>query len=291
MSWRLGLVDSAWFGSPWEGRAGLEHAREIGFESVDLFIGYDPADVPLDQRRELRRDLEEVGLAPWALLCTPLGLTDFNDSVRDFHIARAKRVLDLAADLGAASMMLCPGEYVFQGELLPREWEWARLVDAVRQIGEHAASRRIEIAVELLPFRFAFVNNLDSMLRLLDEVGLPQVTAAIDISHLWLQRIEPSEIARLRGRIGQVHIADCDGVHHGDLPAGTGTTPFVPYLTALREAGYVGTASVELEFPPDPSLMLEWVRAAHKGARAVLEQAGLAGQSDVRRHDRPGRVQ
>lgn len=277
MSWRLGLVDSAWFGSPWEGRAGFEHARAIGFESVDLFIGDDPADRSPEQRRALRLELEEVGLVPWALLCTPLGLTDFNDGVRSFHIARARRVVDLAVDLGAPSVMLCPGEYVFQGELLPREWEWARLVDAIRQVGSHAASRRIQIAVELLPFRFAFVNSLDSMVQLLDEVGLAEVTAAIDISHLWLRRIDPSEIERLRGRIGQVHIADCDGVRHGDLPAGTGTTPFVRYLNALSDAGYDGTASVELEFPPDPSLMLEWVTNAYQGARAVLEQAGLRG--------------
>jgi D-psicose/D-tagatose/L-ribulose 3-epimerase len=276
VSWRLGLVDSAWFGSPWEGRAGLERAKEIGFESVDLFIGYDPADLSSGERRALRREMEEVGLLPWALLCTPLGLTDFNDSVRDYHIARAKRVLDLAEELGAGSVMLCPGEYVFQGELLPREWEWARLVEAVREVGEHAASRRIEIAVELLPFRYAFINSLDSMVRLLEEVGLVGVTAAIDISHLWLQRIEPSEIARLGQRIGQVHIADCDGVHHGDLPAGRGTTPFVPYLVALRDAGYDGAASVELEFPPDPSQMLEWVTEAHRGARDVLKRAGLA---------------
>ena len=143
VSWRLGLVDSAWFGSPWEGRAGFEHARRIGFESIDLFVGYDPADRSAEERRTLSRDLDRAGLPPWALLCTPLGLTDFNDGVRSFHIARAKRVLDLAGELGAPSMMLCPGEYVFQGELLPREWEWARLVDAVRQIGEHAAEKRI----------------------------------------------------------------------------------------------------------------------------------------------------
>jgi len=277
VNWRLGLVDSAWFGSPWAGRAGLERTKEIGFESVDLFIGYDPGDLSSGERRALRLEIEDVRLLPWALLCTPLGLTDFNDSVRTYHIARAKRVVELGVELGAESVMLCPGEYVFQGELLPREWEWARLVEAVREIGEHAAARRIEIAVELLPFRHAFVNSLDSMVRLLDEVGLAGVTAAIDISHLWLQRIDPSEIGRLGHRIGQVHIADCDGVHHGDLPAGRGTTPFVPYLVALREAGYEGTASVELEFPPDPSQMVEWVTEAHSGARAVLEQAGLAG--------------
>ena len=279
MDWRLGLVDSAWFGSPWEGRPGLEQTKEIGFEAIDLFVGYDPGELPVEELRARRRALDEVGLPVWALLCTPLGLADFNDGVRRYHIERAKRVADLAAELGAESLMLCPGEYVFQQELLPPEWEWRRLVEAVREIGERAASRRLEVAIELLPFRYAFVNSIDAMERLLDEVAVDCVTAAIDISHLWLRRIEPAEIARLRGRIGQVHIADCDGVHHGDLPAGMGTTPFVSYLEALREAGFAGTASVELEFPPDPERMLEWVAEAYRGSLAVLEQACLRGTS------------
>ena len=277
MSWRLGLVDSAWFGSPWEGRAGLEQSKEIGFEAIDLFVGYDPADRSPADREAQRRELEEIGLPLWALLCTPLGLADFNDGVRRYHIDRSKRVVELASDLGAESFMLCPGEYVFGQELLPPEWEWARLVEAVREIGRHAGEHGLTVAVELLPFRFAFVNSVDTMVRLLDEVGLDCVTAAIDISHFWLQRIDPGELARLGGRIGQVHLADCDGVHHGDLPAGSGTTPFLDYLAAIRDAGFEGTASVELEFPPDPSRMLEWVQEAYRGSLEVLEQAGVRG--------------
>ena len=40
--WKLGLIDSAWFGSEFEGLAGLQQARRIGFDSFDLFIGFDP---------------------------------------------------------------------------------------------------------------------------------------------------------------------------------------------------------------------------------------------------------
>jgi D-psicose/D-tagatose/L-ribulose 3-epimerase len=275
MSWRLGLVDSAWFGSEWHGPPMFELTKEIGFDTVDLFVGYEPAELGQQDREELRRLIDAAGLDVWALLCTPLGLADFNDSVRRYHIDRANRVVDLAVELGSSNVMLCPGEYVFQQKLLPVDFEWGRLVDAVREIGKHAHDRNVVIAVELLPFEFAFVNSVDAMIRLLDSVEIDEVTAAIDISHFWLQRIDPAEIGGLKGRIGQVHIADCDGVRHGDLPAGMGNTPFVPYLRALAEAGYAGAASVELEFPPDPTRMREWVRAAHSGSVAALEEAGL----------------
>src|SRR5262249_20528582 len=35
-NWTLGLIDSAWFGSDYEGKDGREEAKRIGFESLDL---------------------------------------------------------------------------------------------------------------------------------------------------------------------------------------------------------------------------------------------------------------
>ena len=50
---------------------------------------------------------------------------------------------------------------------------------------------------------------------------LPEVVAAnCDISHLYLMEIDPSEVRRLAGRIAHVHLSDCDGKVHGDLPPG-----------------------------------------------------------------------
>ena len=210
------------------------------------------------------------------MICTCLGLSDFNPSVRDYHIERACNVIDLAAEFGTVrNLLFVPGDYIFQGKLLPREQEWERVVDATRQVGVKAADGGLEVAIELLPFEHAFIRTLDDMERLLDDVGLDNIKAGIDISHLWLERIPATDLARFAGRVGQVHIADCDGTNHGDLPAGRGNTPFADYLAALAEIGYRGAASVELEFPTDPSQMVEWVAEAHQGTRRLLVDGGF----------------
>ena len=109
--------------------------------------------------------------------------------------------------------------------------------------------------------------------------GLENVKVTVDISHMWLMRILPAEIGRLRGRIAHVHIADCDGINHGDLPPGRGNTPFGEYIAAIRDTGFVGTASVELEFPPDPRGMLAWVEEAYVTSLQLLTDAGVHSRS------------
>jgi sugar phosphate isomerase/epimerase len=276
-SWNLGLIDSAWAGSPWEGRAGLEKTKEIGFDTADIFVGYDPGELSAGERQTLLRDLTDVGLPIPSVVCTALGLSDFNGGVRRYHIERAKRIIDLAQDIGTVSNILfVPGEYVFQRQLIPPQREWDLVVDATREVATYAGERGLELAVELLPFDFGFIRTVDDLLRLIEAVGLENVKASIDISHLWLLRIDPSEISRLgASRLSHVHLADCDGVQHGDLPIGRGNTPFPAYLEALRDNGFAGTASVELEFPPDPARMVEWVTEAFDSAQLLLREAGV----------------
>jgi D-psicose/D-tagatose/L-ribulose 3-epimerase len=274
--WELALIDSAWHGSPYEGGRGLSLARELGYEAVDLFVGFDPGHMTATERSAYLRDVSDSGLPPLSVICTCLGLSDFNPSVRGYHIERACNVIDLGAEFDTVrNLLFVPGDYIFQGRLLPREQEWDRVVDATRQVGVRAQKRGLDVAIELLPFEHAFVRTLDDMDRLLEAVDLPNVKAGIDISHLWLERIEPQELARFAGRVGQVHVADCDGTNHGDLPPGRGNTPFEPYLRTLGEIGYTGSASVELEFPTDPSQIVAWVTEAHRGTRRLLVDSGL----------------
>lgn len=274
--WSLGLIDSAWFGSKFEGQPGREQARRIGFDSLDLFIAFDPGAMSPAERAAYAKDAQSVDLPIVSLVCTCLGLNDFNPSVRGYHIARAKSVVELAGEFPTVrNLCFVPGEYMFQQKLLPPSLEWGLVVDATRQVGQHAAERGLELAIELLPFEFAFIKSIDTMERFLDEVALENVKATIDISHMWLMRIPPAEIGRLKGRIAHVHIADCDGIHHGDLPPGRGNTPFPDYLGAIRDTGFVGAASIELEFPPDPNGMLAWVEEAHRSALQLLVDAGV----------------
>jgi len=113
------------------------------------------------------------------------------------------------------------------------------------------------------------------MLAFLDQVGLPDtVRANCDISHLHLVRTPPAEVARLAGRIEHVHVSDCDGQVHGDLPPGRGVTPIADYLAAIRDTGYDGVVSIELEYSPEPERIVEWVAEAKDATAAIMASLG-----------------
>jgi len=274
--WKLGLIDSAWFGSQYEGRPGRQEAKTIGFDSLDIFVGFDPGRMTPAERRDYVIDVEGAGLPINSFVCTCLGLSDFNPAIRSYHIERARNVLDLASEFSSArNLCFVPGEYMFQHRLVPAESEWKLVVDATQQVGRHAAARGLELAIELLPYEFAFIQTLDDMEHFLDDVGLENVKATVDISHFWLMRIPPAALTRLKGRIAQVHISDCDGLNHGDLPPGRGNTPFGEYLSAIRDAGFAGAASVELEFPQDSHQMREWVAEAYGKTLQEMRAVGV----------------
>ena len=86
--------------------------------------------------------------------------------------------------------------------------------------------------MELEPFKLSLINSVDTMLKFIDDVGLPNVLANCDISHLDLVHAPFDQVKRLKGRIAHVHLSDCDGKVHGDLPPGRGVTPIRDYLRA-----------------------------------------------------------
>jgi sugar phosphate isomerase/epimerase len=114
------------------------------------------------------------------------------------------------------------------------------------------------------------------MTRFLDDVDLPCVKANLDISHLMLAGQRPEAIEILRGRVAHVHLSDCDGKVHGDLPAGRGVVDFPPYLKAIKELDIPDrTISIELEYSPEPERIVEWVSEAYDRTAALMKSAGL----------------
>jgi sugar phosphate isomerase/epimerase len=76
-----------------------------------------------------------------------------------------------------------------------------------------------------------------------------------------------------------VHISDCDGKVHGDLPPGRGVVDFPPYLNAIKQLGIDdATVSIELEYSPEPEKIVEWVREAYDSTAALMRQAGLRNE-------------
>jgi sugar phosphate isomerase/epimerase len=101
------------------------------------------------------------------------------------------------------------------------------------------------------------------------------VKANIDISHMLLSDSPPESLAALKGRAGHVHISDCDGKVHGDLPPGRGVVPFVPYLQAIKDLDFDGAISLELEYAPDPAKIVEWVTEAYTATDKLMAEIDL----------------
>lgn len=272
----LGLINSAWAQAGRETAFGIRMTKEIGFDTIDIFA--DPLDTPEAERRLIRAECDRAGLPIVSVACVAVGLIDFNPSVQRFHADRVRAYLDMAREFGARNLLLVLGEYIWQKEVIPPAEQWATGVRHVRTLGDYAGELGLEIALELEPFHLSLLNDVESMGRFLDDVAHPAVKANLDISHLVLAKQPAALVERLRGKVAHVHISDCDGRVHGDLPPGRGVVEFGPYLEAIRGLGLDGgTISIELEYSPEPERIVEWVREAYEATASLMREAGLRG--------------
>jgi sugar phosphate isomerase/epimerase len=123
----------------------------------------------------------------------------------------------------------------------------------------------------------SLLNSIDSMARFVEECAHTRVRANIDISHLVLADCSPADLQRLKGKAIHVHISDCDGKVHGDLPPGRGIVKFSPYLQAIKSLDIKGVVSIELEYSPDPARIVEWVEEAYRETDRLMRLNDLRG--------------
>lgn len=270
---KLGLINSAWAQAGRETAWGIHKTRELGFDSIDIFA--DPLDIDVKERLLIRRECERAGLPIISICCVATGLIDFNPSVQRFHLDRVTKYLDLACEFSAHNVLLVLGEYIWNREVIRPEDQWAFAVESCLRLGDYAAELGVQIALELEPFPLSLLNNVDSMVRFIDDVHHPAVQANIDVSHLCLANVAPEELRRLKGKAIHVHISDCDGKVHGDLPPGRGVVPFEPYLREIAALEIDGAVSIELEYSPQPDQIEAWVAEAYQATDQLMRRTGL----------------
>ncbi len=270
---KLGLINSAWVQASQPTVFGLQKTKEIGFDTVDIFV--DPLDIDIRERRLIKDECDRLDLPIVSIPCVAVGLIDFSPSVQQFHIERVKAYLDLAYEYQADNVLLVIGEYIWQQEVIPPEEQWKTGVENCRILGDYAADLGMKIALELEPFKLSLVNDVDTMVRFIGDCNHEAVKANIDVSHLLLADVQPEELRRLHGKAIHVHISDCDGKVHGDLPPGRGVVDFAPYLNEIKDLNIDGAISIELEYSPEPDKIVEWVEEAYCETDKLMQTAGL----------------
>ena len=271
---KLGLINSAWAQAGKDTAYGIWMTKEVGFDAIDIFA--DPLDMSPMERKLIKNECNRAGLPIVSVACVAVGLIDFNPSVQRFHLERVRAYLDMCRTFGAKNLLLVLGEYIWNREVIPPAEQWATGVKHLKELGKYAGELGLQIALEMEPFALSLLNDVPSMARFLDDVADPHVKANVDISHMVLAGQAADSLDVLKGRIAHVHISDCDGKVHGDLPPGRGVVDFAPYLAKLGELGVDSqTISIELEYSPEPAKIADWVREAYSSTAALMRAAGM----------------
>ena len=270
---KLGLINSAWAQAGREIAWGIQKTKDLGFDTIDIFT--DPLEIDVTERRLIKDECDRIDLPIVSVCCVAVGLIDFNPSVQRFHLERVKEYLDLVYEYDANNLLLVLGEYIWNREVIPPEEQWRTAVDSCRQLAEYAEVLEVQIALELEPFPLSLLNDVEKMARFIDEVNHPALQANIDVSHLLLSGVPPDELRKLEGKAIHVHISDCDGKVHGDLPPGRGIVNFEPYLKEIKDLNIDGAISIELEYSPEPDKIEEWVQEAYRETDKLLQSVGL----------------
>ena len=119
---KLGIINSAFQQVGISTAVGLKHISRIGFDTVDIFT--EAMDISKDEVRLAAKTAEKLGLPIISLPVVAVGLIDFNEPVRDFHVERCKKFIDLARIWNAKNILLVLGEYIWQREIIPPAAQW-----------------------------------------------------------------------------------------------------------------------------------------------------------------------
>ena len=273
---KLGLINSAWVQAEQPTVFGLRKTKEIGFDSIDVFV--DPLDIDVRERRLVKNECDALGLPIVSLPCVAVGLIDFNPSVRAFHVERVQAYLDLAYEYEAKNVLLVVGEYIWNREVIPPAEQWRLGTDAVGELGRRAAELGLEIVLELEPFPLSLVNR-SRRWPASWTTSRCRTSKPISTSRTWCCR----RSRRRRSRAWRAAWATCTSPTATAKSTATcrraaASCRSSPICSEIKKLDLGDRAiSIELEYSPEPERIVEWVEEAYRETDKLLQAAGLRG--------------
>lgn len=168
------------------------------------------------------------------------------------------QAVEIARRLGCRRLNCLVGKRI---EGVPSDEQWQCLVDnirhAARQLDAHQITMMIE-PVNTYDVPEFFLSTSSQALRLLEEVGAPNLRLQYDVYHM--QRMEGNlvhTITRLCDRLGHVQIADAPDRHE----PGTGEINFPYVLRHLDKLGYEGYVGLEYKPSTTSETSFGWIEA------------------------------
>ncbi len=222
----------------------------------------------------LRRELANEGIAISQFVSTPHDLSSSDAGKREAAVEHWQRAVDVGAELGAKiiNMVSSHAFAMRDGQEVPRitvkplvqmytvkvpsGLDWDRNYnDYVAALGRCAAAcEKADVKMSIEPHPGRYLANTDGALRLLEHIGSDAVGINLDPSHTFPVGDFPNvSVYRLGKKVIHCHVSDNDGVTNVHWRPGMGKIDWVAMFQALKDVGFDGTISVELEDVPGVS--------------------------------------
>ena len=255
----------------------IRRISSLGFEAVELIAWdkdflenyYTPAKI-----KELREVLASEGVELSQFVYTPLDLSHPNKDKRDEATEVFQKAVEVGAELGSTiinSVSAWPFGMRFGQEFpwftqkplvqtftasMPSGLDWEEnyhhYVEAVKTCADACEAAGVVYSIE--PHPYAYAANTSGCLRLLEQVDSPTLGVNFDPSHTFPVGDFPNiSVYQLGNRIKHVHVSDNDAVTNVHWRPGQGKIDWVAMFQALKDVGYDGVVSIELEDVPGVS--------------------------------------
>jgi sugar phosphate isomerase/epimerase len=218
------------------------------------------------ERHELARLLRGLGLRVVSVnpSFADINLISTNPEIREVSERQLAAEIELAADLGAACVVVVPGR---RHQLVPAPADAARAVldDGLSRLIARAAGLGITIALENSPY--GYLGTSAELLEVVERWDTPSLRITYDVANALAQEDPAEGVARLGPYLALAHVSDAWRTRWAHTSIGRGEVDFPAFAAALAKAGFTGPTVYELADGEDPVPRLG-------GDLAALEAAG-----------------
>lgn len=247
----------------------LREINEMGFHYLEMEgLGPEHAARVYENRKLFKETLDKYDIHVHNFCVVDPDLTSIDDAKRKAAYERFKRTAQVGVELGAETLHLAsyapPIEY--RGTrpyqlgsdyeikdtyrvCIPEGFSWQRVWDAVVESSRFAAEEagKYGKTVIMEPRTNEIICSVDSMIRLIKDVDMPNFKANFDVGHFCAQR-ENAVLAlyKLEGMFANIHIADNDPKTADHLNLGEGTVDWEEFFLTLKRMNYKGYLGLDL---------------------------------------------
>jgi hexulose-6-phosphate isomerase len=249
----------------------FKKVREYNFQGIELTLsttGLVTRDITTKEIARLRTIADGEGVAINSVatgLFWQFSLTSHREDIRQKAFDLVSRQLEIAAELGAGCILVCPGtvgvdftpdEVVpdageiafFAGsEVIPYEVAYERSLEGLKKLSAIAESHKVSIGVENIWNKF-LLSPLEFR-SFIDEINSPWVGVYLDVGNMVAFGYPEQWIRILGKRIKRIHLKDYRrdaGSLAGFVPLLAGDVNWPEVAKALREVKYESWVNAEM---------------------------------------------